>query len=99
MARHTTLDAGHGESFFARRCFRPGCHRIEPYRSRLPNPESRLPVTEMLADRVLVLPTGTAVGAGEVSGICEIIRLLVEHGAEIRERLDGHTSRAAAPLQ
>jgi hypothetical protein len=53
----------------------------------------------MLADRALVLPTGTAVGADEVNGICEIIRLLVEHGAEIRERLDGHTPRAAAPLQ
>ncbi len=89
----------HAENILARRYFHPGCHRIEPYRSRFPNPDSRLPVTEMLADRALVLPTGTAVGADEVSGICEIMRLLVEHGAEIRERLDGHTSRAAAPLQ
>ena len=89
IPRDQMLEVLHAENVLARRYFHPGCHRMEPYRSRLPDVGLRLPVTEMLAEQVLVLPTGTAVGADEVSGVCEIIRLLVAHGVEIRERLAG----------
>lgn len=73
------------ENVLARRYFYPGCHRMEPYKSW--NPEERLPETERLAEKLLTLPTGTAVGAEEISGICGIIRAGVDHGAGVRRRL------------
>jgi dTDP-4-amino-4,6-dideoxygalactose transaminase len=75
------------ENVLARRYFYPGCHRMEPYRSYFPHASLLLPNTEHLAKRVLTLPTGTAVGADEISKICEIIRFVAAHGREIRTRL------------
>jgi dTDP-4-amino-4,6-dideoxygalactose transaminase len=75
------------ENVIARRYFYPGCHRMEPYRSLFPDSGKRLPNTELLARRVLLLPTGTAVGLEEIGKICQIIRFTVEHGNEIRDRL------------
>jgi dTDP-4-amino-4,6-dideoxygalactose transaminase len=76
------------ENVLARRYFYPGCHRMEPYRSYFPHAALLLPDTEKLVQRVLLLPTGTAVGLGEISQICEIIRLVVTHGEEVREKLE-----------
>jgi dTDP-4-amino-4,6-dideoxygalactose transaminase len=92
ISRDQMMDILHAENVLARRYFHPGCHNMAPYRSRFPGTGLRLPVTEMLAERVLVLPTGIAIGAEEISGICQIIRLLARHGEKIRERL---TARAA----
>jgi dTDP-4-amino-4,6-dideoxygalactose transaminase len=75
----------HAENVLARRYFAPGCHRIQPY-SRDP---VRLPATEALSDRVLVLPTGTATSDRDIATICAIIRLAVEHASALRERLAG----------
>jgi dTDP-4-amino-4,6-dideoxygalactose transaminase len=75
------------ENVIARRYFYPGCHRMEPYRSYYPHAGLLLPETEALCQRVLLLPTGTAVGEDEIEEICRIIRLAVEGSAEVRERL------------
>ncbi len=75
------------ENVLARRYFYPGCHRMEPYRSEDPNAGLTLPVTELLAGRLLILPTGTAVGPEEVSGICGILRAAVSNGPEIHRHL------------
>jgi dTDP-4-amino-4,6-dideoxygalactose transaminase len=75
------------ENVLARRYFYPGVHCMEPYRSYFPHAGLLLPTTESLARRVLCLPTGTAIGMEEISGICQIIRLAVAHGHEARERL------------
>jgi dTDP-4-amino-4,6-dideoxygalactose transaminase len=75
------------ENVLARRYFYPGCHRMEPYRSYFPHAGLLLPETEKLVERVLTLPTGTAVGTAEVSKICQIIRLVVTQGSEVRKRL------------
>ncbi|MGY1703984.1 aminotransferase class I/II-fold pyridoxal phosphate-dependent enzyme [Geodermatophilus sp. SYSU D00697] len=75
------------ERVLARRYFHPGCHRAEPYRSRPASHQVRLPVTEDLAERVLCLPTGTAVGADDTTGICDLIRFCVHRGQEIARRL------------
>ena len=76
------------ENVRARRYFYPGCHRMEPYRSIRPGDGERLPVTERVLDRVLTLPTGTALGYDEVLRTCELIRFVVGHGSEIHRRLD-----------
>jgi dTDP-4-amino-4,6-dideoxygalactose transaminase len=75
------------ENVLARRYFHPGCHAMEPYRSRWPTPGGRLPVTETVLSRVLCLPTGTAVSTEAIEGICRLIGFAVEHGDEIASRL------------
>ena len=76
------------ENVLARRYFYPGCHRMEPYRSEDPEAGRRLPETEKLLERVICLPTGTAITLTDVSRICLLIRFVVEHGAAIREKLE-----------
>jgi dTDP-4-amino-4,6-dideoxygalactose transaminase len=77
----------HREHVLARRYFYPGCHRMEPYRSYFPSARLMLPETERLVQRVLSLPTGTAIGAEEICTICELIRFAREHAPEIGARL------------
>ena len=80
------------EQVMARRYFYPGCHRMEPYRSYFPQAGLVLPETERLTQRVLTLPTGTAVDATIVQRVCDVIRVAVQHASQVRERL-----RAMAP--
>jgi dTDP-4-amino-4,6-dideoxygalactose transaminase len=77
----------HAENVLARRYFYPGCHRMEPYRTSDPDAGARLPETERLVERVLVLPTGTAVDEEDIAGVCGILRNLVRSAPTIRERL------------
>ena len=72
------------EHVLARRYFYPGCHRLEPYSTQR---QWHLPNTDRLAERVLVLPTGTAVAPHEAAAICAFLRYVVEHAGEIRARL------------
>jgi len=82
------------ENVMARRYFHPGCHRLEPYRSRDPHAGDRLPQTRRLAGRLLVLPSGTAIGRTEIRVIGEIIRLVVGSVPTVRRRL-GSVMRGA----
>ncbi len=79
------------ENVRARRYFYPGCHRMEPYRSYYPHSQLLLPNTEYVAQRVLVLPTGTSVEEEEVEQVCSILRLAVENAdavaAHVRHRI------------
>jgi dTDP-4-amino-4,6-dideoxygalactose transaminase len=50
---------------------------MEPYRSYFPNASLLLPETEKLAQKVLILPTGTAISEEDISKICQIIRLVI----------------------
>ena len=85
--RDVILEVLHGENVLARRYFYPGVHRMEPYRTTHPTAGLRLPQTERLAQRVLVLPTGTAVNADDIVTICDIVRYCVVNGREISKRL------------
>ncbi len=76
----------HAENVLVRRYFFPGCHRMEPYRSLMP--EVSLPVTDLVASRVMVLPTGTAVSHDQIRTICELIRFAIAH----REAIAGALS-------
>jgi len=75
------------ENVIARRYFYPGCHRMEPYRTLYPSAWRRLPETERLVGRTLVLPTGTAVNADHIDTICGILRTVIERAADVRARL------------
>ncbi|MEM7130832.1 MAG: aminotransferase class I/II-fold pyridoxal phosphate-dependent enzyme [Chloroflexota bacterium] len=75
------------ENVMARRYFYPGCHRMEPYLSYYPNAGLLLPETERLVERVIALPTGTAMDATKVKQVCQLIRLAIERRSEVQERL------------
>jgi dTDP-4-amino-4,6-dideoxygalactose transaminase len=75
IARDRLIEIFHAEKVYVRRYFYPGCHRMEPYLTLLPDASRRLPRTERVAARVLALPTGTAVGPDQVKAICSILRL------------------------
>lgn len=66
IGRDSIVQALHAENILARRYFYPGCHRMEPYRSFSPHAGLLLPETERLARRIVVLPTGTAIGEEEI---------------------------------
>lgn len=88
------------ENVLARRYFFPGCHRMEPYRGAPARGGVALPETERMVERLLVLPTGTAVGEDDIDEICSLLRLVVEESEGVRARLRDHpTAGAAAPDQ
>jgi dTDP-4-amino-4,6-dideoxygalactose transaminase len=75
------------ENVLARRYFFPGVHRMEPYRSYFPHAHLLLPETKRLADRVLTLPTGSAVTPDDIEVIGDIVRRAMSASAEVRRRL------------
>lgn len=77
ISRDALVEILHAENVLARRYFWPGCHRMEPYRSLYPDAGRDLPYTEQVAERVMALPTGTAVGEQEIRIIGEIVRAAV----------------------
>jgi dTDP-4-amino-4,6-dideoxygalactose transaminase len=74
------------ENVMARKYFSPGCHRMEPYRTLDAGTPQRLERTEALADKLLILPTGTGVSVAEIEGICELLAIMVSAGPRLRSR-------------
>jgi dTDP-4-amino-4,6-dideoxygalactose transaminase len=87
ISRDDVTTALHAENVIARRYFHPGCHRMEPYRTLFPNAFLGLPVTERLARDVMTLPTGPGLSPDQVALVCDLIRRIVAHGSEVRDRL------------
>jgi dTDP-4-amino-4,6-dideoxygalactose transaminase len=87
ISRDHLINILHAENIRARRYFYPGCHRMEPYRSYYPNTGLLLPETEKMAERVICLPTGTAVHPEDIEKICLLIRIVVKHSTEIASKL------------
>lgn len=81
MDRDGLVKALHEHNVLARKYFWPGCHRMEPYRTTQPMAAQVLPVTEHIASRVLVLPTGQTVDAEAIGRIGRILRKVVGAGA------------------
>jgi len=85
--RDRLVEVLHAENVIARRYFWPGCHRMEPYRSLYPQASVHLPQTQNVADRVLVLPTGTAVEEHQIETICDILRQAIVDADAVRRPL------------
>jgi dTDP-4-amino-4,6-dideoxygalactose transaminase len=86
VARDDLMRILHAENVLARRYFYPGCHRMEPYRSLYP--DLRLPATERVAARVLILPTGGSLGPEQVATICQIMSLAADNPDAFSEAHD-----------
>jgi dTDP-4-amino-4,6-dideoxygalactose transaminase len=85
--RDELVDLLWAENVMARKYFWPGCHRMEPYRTLYPGAGARLPDTEAIAERLLILPTGTGVDAQDIERLCDLLELMLREGAALRERL------------
>ncbi|HEY3519663.1 MAG TPA: aminotransferase class I/II-fold pyridoxal phosphate-dependent enzyme [Rhodanobacteraceae bacterium] len=77
-ARDDIVAALQAENILARKYFWPGCHMMQPYRDLFPHAGLMLPHTHAVAERVIILPTGTAISPEMIDGICAVIRLLAE---------------------
>lgn len=78
ISRDRIIEVLHAENILARKYFWPGCHNMKPYRELYPQAGELLPNTQRVADRVIVLPTGTMVSTDDVATICLILRTLLE---------------------
>jgi dTDP-4-amino-4,6-dideoxygalactose transaminase len=72
VSRDDIIQGLHAENILARRYFWPGCHKMLPYRDLYPWADHLLPNTNVVANRVIVLPTGTAVDQHAVTTICAV---------------------------
>jgi dTDP-4-amino-4,6-dideoxygalactose transaminase len=86
LARDELQQVLWAENVRARRYFHPGCHRMEPYRSLFPEAAARLPNTDSVARSVLALPTGTTVGAAEITTITDLISRAMREADRLRGR-------------
>ncbi len=87
LSRDQLVALLHAEQVLARRYFYPGVHQMEPYRTEQPLAEAWLPHTTDLSQRVMVLPTGSAVDPDQIDTLCALIRFAVHHNHEISRRL------------
>ncbi|MEI3649870.1 MAG: aminotransferase class I/II-fold pyridoxal phosphate-dependent enzyme [Dolichospermum lemmermannii FEM_B0920] len=83
ITRDNLIKILHSENIIARRYFYPGCHRMEPYKSYFPHAKLLLSETEKLADKVVLLPTGTSVNEDEIYMISQIIRIAIREAKNI----------------
>lgn len=79
VSRDRIIEALHAENIRARKYFWPGCHNMQPYRDLYPHAGLLLPNTLRVADRVVVLPTGTTMDSEMVNAVAAVIRVLLEN--------------------
>jgi dTDP-4-amino-4,6-dideoxygalactose transaminase len=85
LARDQLVRILQAENVMARRYFYPGCHRMEPYRSHWPQAGVFLKQTEALCERVMILPTGSAIANTEINRICDVIECALSNARHARK--------------
>ncbi|MEY3760706.1 MAG: hypothetical protein RIR39_2197, partial [Pseudomonadota bacterium] len=79
VSRDEIINVLQAENILARRYFWPGCHNMLPYRAFYPHAGLILPNTKIVADRVIVLPTGISLPDNAIDTVASILRLLMSH--------------------
>jgi dTDP-4-amino-4,6-dideoxygalactose transaminase len=74
VSRDQLIECLHSENVLAKRYFSPGCHRMEPYRQM--TGVASLRNTERLCDRLLQLPTGSAIDVDDIRQIGMLLQRL-----------------------
>lgn len=78
VSRDSLIEALHAENILARKYFWPGCHNMEPYHTLDPRAGLALEKTNLIAERVVVLPTGSSMTKEMVKVVSAVVRTLVE---------------------
>ena len=88
VSRDTIVDALTAENILARKYFWPGCHNMKPYRELYPHAGLLLPNSNIVAERVIVLPTGTTLPPEAVSTIQSVCMVLAgKTSQDIEQRI------------
>jgi dTDP-4-amino-4,6-dideoxygalactose transaminase len=74
VPRDDIVAALQAENILARKYFWPGAHRMQPYRDLFPHAGLMLANTDRVAERVIILPSGTAMDLEAIAVVSEIIR-------------------------
>ena len=85
ISRDRILEILQKENILARRYFFPGCHNMEPYKTLDPFAGKKLPETEKLTKKVLILPTGTSINKTDIQCICKLIKFVIANADEIKK--------------
>ena len=88
LSRDAIVEALHAENVLARKYFWPGCHNMEPYRSYYPNAGLVLPNTKRVAERVVVLPSGSTISEDDIRAIVAVLKVLGEAKPELLRQSD-----------
>lgn len=88
FSRDEIIIALHAENILARKYFWPGCHRMKPYRDLFPYAGLMLKNTNYVAERVIVLPTGTSVNPASIQMIADVMRCLFENPKLFEQSLE-----------
>lgn len=75
-SRDDIVGALQAENILARKYFWPGSHHMQPYRDLFPHAGEMLPHTLDIAERVIVLPSGTSLPGGAAETISDVVRAL-----------------------
>lgn len=76
VSRDRIVETLHAENVLARKYFWPGCHNMQPYRSYYPHAGLVLPNTNRVSERVVVLPTGSAMRIEYIRAITSVLKVL-----------------------
>jgi len=77
VSREQIIQAMHAENIRARRYFWPGCHNMAPYHELYPHAGLLLPITQQIADSVVVLPTGKTINAETIQTVVSVFKVLM----------------------
>jgi dTDP-4-amino-4,6-dideoxygalactose transaminase len=75
-SRDEIVTALQAENILARKYFWPGCHAMKPYRDLYPHARLMLPHTEVVANRVVVLPNGESMTKPDIELIASVMRAM-----------------------
>ena len=78
-SRDEIIETLRAENILARKYFWPGCHNMKPYCDLFPHAGLLLPNTTLVADRVIVLPTGTTMDSNVIKTVTSVIQVLLEN--------------------
>ena len=76
VSRDVIIATLHAENILARKYFWPGCHGMAPYRDLFPHAYLMLPNTVQVAERVIVLPSGTTLPDQSIDVITDLLTIM-----------------------
>ena len=87
LERDEVIEILHAENIIARRYFYPGCHKMEPYISDSLYSNVKLPQTDILASKLLILPTGSQLSTNDIVSICRLLLYLHDNAKFISKKM------------
>ena len=81
VSRDRIVEVLHAENILVRKYFWPGCHNMQPYKSYYPHAGMVLPNTNLVAERVIVFPTGSLLDTRTIYSITSVLAALMSAAA------------------